>query len=169
MSNEQQRTISLIGMPGVGKSTVGVLLAKRCGLRFVDSDLDIQVAGGTTLQELLERDGYRALRALEERVLLQLPLPGAVLSTGGSAVYSVPVMNRLAAAGPVIYLRASLDTLQCRVAANPLRGIASDGAQSFADIYRERTPLYQQFATLQVDTEQRDPERIVDDIVAALG
>ncbi len=162
-------TISLIGMPGVGKSTVGVLLAKRCGLRFVDSDLDIQVRGGATLQELLERDGYLALRALEEQVLLELPLQGAVLSTGGSAVYSEAVMRRLAAAGPLVYLEAGLDTLQRRVAANPLRGIASDGAQSFAEVYAERTPLYRRHAGLRIDTEGSDPEQIVDRILAALA
>ena len=143
-------------------------MANRCGMRFVDSDLDIQVRGGATLQELLEDRGYLALRALEEAVLLDLPLDAAVLSTGGSAVYSEAVMRRLAAAGPVVYLTAELDTLQRRVAANPLRGIASDGAQSFADVYAERTPLYRRHAGLHIDTEGRTPEQIVDRILAAL-
>ena len=93
-------TISLIGMPGAGKSTVGVILAKLAGLRFADTDLEIQLRAGATLQEILERDGHLHLRALEEQVLLALPLDGAIISTGGSVVYSEAIMRRLREAGP---------------------------------------------------------------------
>ena len=113
-------------MPGAGKSTVGVVLAKLAGLRFVDTDLDIQVRAGASLQQILERDGYQRLRALEEDVLLALDLQGAVVATGGSAVYSEAAMGRLKQAGPVVYLEVDLATLQRRVAAAPLRGIACD-------------------------------------------
>jgi len=146
------KTISLIGMPGAGKSTVGVILAKLTGLRFTDSDLEIQVGEGATLQQILESSGYQHLRKIEQQVLLNLPLQDAVLSTGGSAVYSEPAMARLAKAGPIIYLQADLDTLQQRVAAAPLRGIASDGKQSFAQVFAERTPLYERFADIVIDT-----------------
>ncbi|MCB1731211.1 MAG: shikimate kinase, partial [Halieaceae bacterium] len=101
-------TISLIGMPGAGKSSIGVILAKRCGLRFVDTDLDLQVRAGATLQEILERDGFQRLRQLEHEVLLAIDLAGAVIATGGSVVYSADAMRRLRAAGPVAYLRADL-------------------------------------------------------------
>ena len=155
------KTLSLIGMPGVGKSTVGVLLAKRLGLGFVDSDLEIQRRQNATLQHILERDGYRRLREIEEAVLLELPLKGFVVSTGGSVVYSGRVMDRLAHAGPVVYLRASCTLLEARVTASAPRGIASDPQQSFAALYAERTPLYERSASFRVDTDGLAPEGVV--------
>lgn len=158
-------TISLIGMPGAGKSTTGVLLAKLCGLRFVDTDLDIQVHAGATLQQILERDGHLRLRTLEQEVLLAVDLAGAVIATGGSVPYSETAMQRLKTAGPVIYLEADLATLERRVAAAPLRGIASDSDQSFADIFAERTPLYRQYADLRIDAAGDSPEAVAATIV----
>lgn len=144
-------TLSLIGMPGAGKSTVGVVLAKLTGLRFVDTDLDIQVREQATLQEILEQNGYHYLRQVEQDVLLAIPLEQAIISTGGSVVYSEPAMDRLAAAGPLVYLRTDLATLEQRVAAAPLRGIACAVDQSFAEVFAERTPLYQRHADITVD------------------
>ena len=128
-----ETTISLIGMPGAGKSTVGVVLAKLCGLAFVDTDLAIQSHAGATLQEILEREGYLHLRELEEGILLGVALA------------------RARAAGPVVYLSAELATLERRVSAAPLRGIASDAASTFADVFAERTPLYERYADITVD------------------
>jgi len=162
-------TISLIGMPGAGKSTTGVLLAKLCGLRFVDTDLDIQVHAGATLQQILERDGHLQLRAIEQEVLLHVDLAGAVIATGGSVPYSDAAMQRLKTAGPVIYLEADLATLERRVAAAPLRGIACDSDQSFADIFAERTPLYRHYADLCVDAAGNSPETVAATIVQWLA
>ena len=167
MPNTHQ-TISLIGMPGVGKSTVGVILAKNTGLAFVDSDLDIQVREQATLQEILERDGHQALRDIEQQVLLDIPLTGAIMSTGGSAVYSEPAMLRLKQAGPVVYLAADLATLEQRVAAAPLRGIASDKNQSFADVYAERVPLYEHFADLRIDATCGTADEVAQAVLKAL-
>lgn len=153
-------SISLIGMPGAGKSSVGILLAKLRGLRFVDTDLDIQVHAGATLEEILQAQGYGKLRQIEEQVLLGLDLDGAVIATGGSAVYSQPVMQKLKALGPIIYLREELPTLQARVAAAPPRGIASERGQSFADIHAERTPLYERHARHIIDALDRTPAQI---------
>lgn len=153
-------TISLIGMPGAGKSTIGVLLAKLSGRRFVDTDLDIQVRAGATLQQILERDGHLQLRALEQQVLLDVDLAGAVIATGGSVPYSDAAMQRLRAAGPVVYLEADLATLEQRVAAAPPRGIASDSNQDFAGIFAERTPLYSHYADLRVDATGSGPEAV---------
>jgi len=144
-------TISLIGMPGAGKSTVGVILAKLTGLRFADTDLDIQVRENATLQDILERRNYQYLRAIEQEVLLAIALDHAVISTGGSVVYSERVMQRLRDAGPVVYLDAELAVLQQRVAAAPLRGIASDQQQTYAEVFAERTPLYRRYADISVD------------------
>ena len=163
------QTISLIGMPGAGKSTVGVVLAKMTGLQFRDTDLDIQVREGATLQQILDRSGYQHLRAIEQEVLLALDPAGAVISTGGSAVYSDLVMAHLSAAGPLVYLRASLATLLPRVAATPDRGIASPGEQSFEQIYTERCSLYEQHADVTVDVDAANPEALAANIIAALN
>lgn len=144
-------TISLIGMPGAGKSTVGVILAKLLGRQFRDTDLDIQLRERATLQEILDQRGYQALREIEEAVLLEIGLKNAIISTGGSAVYSQASMERLREAGPVVYLNADLPTLAPRVAATPNRGMASSKEQSFAEVYAERTPLYARHATHTVD------------------
>jgi shikimate kinase len=162
-------TISLIGMPGAGKSTVGVLLAKLTGLRFVDTDLDIQVREGATLQEILERSGYQHLRRVEAEVLLDIALDQALISTGGSVVYSRQSMQRLQAAGPIVYLQAPLSLLQQRIARAPLRGIASDNQQSFAEVYAERTPLYEQYADCTVDAGGGCAEEVAAAALAALA
>ena len=153
-------TISLIGMPGAGKSTVGVILAKLTGLAFVDTDLEIQQREQATLQQILEAKGYRYLRQIEEEVLLGLPLDGAIVSTGGSVVYSEAAMGRLKSAGPVIYLEADLTTLEERVAAAPLRGIASSSEQGFADVYAERTPLYERYADQRCSTSAGNADQV---------
>jgi shikimate kinase len=156
-------------MPGAGKSTVGVVLAKLSGLRFVDTDLDIQVRAHATLQQILERDGYLRLRALEQEVVLAIEPRNAVIATGGSVVYSPAVMERLKRAGPVVYLDADLATLQQRVAAAPLRGIASDASQGLAAIFAERTPLYRGYADLTMDVTRRSPDAVAAAILEALG
>jgi len=161
-------TISLIGMPGAGKSTVGVILAKLSGLRFVDTDLDIQVREQATLQEILESEGHLRLRAIEEEVLLSIPLDHAIISTGGSVVYSDRAVEILREAGPLIYLEVDLPTLQQRVAAAPLRGIASDANQSYAQVYAERTPLYQRHADITVSAVQSSPDEIAARILSEL-
>lgn len=161
-------TISLIGMPGVGKSTVGVILAKLIGLKFADTDLSIQSREGQTLQQIINSEGPMRLRKIEEEVLLDEPLDGRVVATGGSVVYSDAIMQRLLAAGPVVYLCADVHTLQTRVAANPERGIASDKGQTFEDIYNERVPLYEQYATHRVDAVSGSADAVASLIVQAL-
>lgn len=161
-------TISLTGMPGAGKSTVGVILAKLCGLRFIDTDLDIQVRENATLQHILERDGYQRLRAIEQEVLLAIPLEHAIISTGGSVVYSQPGMRRLKAAGAVVYLEADLATLEQRVSAAPLRGIACDPGQTYARVFAERTPLYKRYADITIDASGAGPDAVAAEIFARL-
>ena len=153
-------TISLIGMPGAGKSTVGVLLAKMIGRGFRDTDLDIQLHARATLQEILDREGHLSLRAIEEQILLEVPLAQCVISTGGSVVYSKAAMQRLSEAGPVVYLQSDFHTLEKRVSATPGRGIASSAEHSFADIFAERIPLYQQYADISIDTANATAEEV---------
>lgn len=164
----QHKTISLVGMPGVGKSTVGVILAKLTGLEFSDTDLAIQAKEQKSLQDILEGQGHLQLRAIEEAVLLEVPLHNRVLATGGSVIYSDQAMRRLSAAGPVVYLRADVSTLKERVALNPQRGIASDAKQSFEEIYAERTPLYDRYASHTVDAVGASADAIAALVVQAL-
>lgn len=147
---------------------MGVVLAKLTGLRFCDTDLEIQVREHATLQAILEQRGYHYLRSVEEQVILEVDLENAIVSTGGSAVYSGASMRRLHHAGPVVYLEADLATLEQRVAAAPLRGIACESSRSFAEVYAERTPLYRHHADLTVDATAGCPEQIAECILSRL-
>lgn len=161
-------TINLVGMPGAGKSTVGVILAKLTGLAFTDTDLAIQLREDATLQEIVDKHGNATFRRIEEEVLMAVDLERAVISTGGSVVYSDAVMQRLRKSGPVVYLWADLATLEARVAAAPLRGIAREGAQSYADLYAERAPLYEHYADLTVDATAGNADQVAAEIIGAL-
>ena len=166
MSSEQ--IISLIGFPGSGKSTVGVLLAKRLGANFVDTDILIQNQEKATLAEIIDQHDHVYLRQLEEQVLLDMPIHPSVISTGGSVVYSPKVMARLAKASIVVFLSARLDTVEYRISLAPDRGIASSKEQTLADIYRERVPLYERWAQLTVAVDDAAPEALVDQLIKKL-
>lgn len=161
-------TISLIGMPGSGKSTIGRLLAARTGLRFVDSDEHIESRAGATLQEIVDSRGFLALRQMDEQVILELPLKGCVLATGGSVIYSPRALQRLRAAGPIIWLRVPLDALQARVAAAPPRGIANPPDMTLDQVLAEREPLCQAAADLTVNAAGNTPAEVVAEILAKL-
>jgi shikimate kinase len=161
-------TVSLIGMPGSGKSTVGVLLAKELGLGFIDTDLEIQVRHQATLQHILDSAGYLKLRTYEESVLLDIPLSGRLISTGGSAVYSDKAMQRLATAGPIVFLDVGLKELQRRVDNESSRGIARAPGQDFAGLFGERTPLYRAHANLIIEAEHASAQACARDIARQL-
>lgn len=146
-------SVILIGMPGAGKSTLGVQLAKYMGLSFVDTDILIQTQQGRQLQEILDTEGYLALRTIEEDVLLSVHHGNHLISTGGSAVYSDKAMQHLRSLGPVVFLDVSLETLQSRVSDEDSRGIARPEGQNFTDVYNERTPLYHQYADIIYNNE----------------
>jgi shikimate kinase len=145
-------------MPGAGKSTVGVLLAKLLALNFLDSDLIIQVRHDATLQHILQRQGHLVLRQFEEEILLDIPLQNMLLATGGSAVYSEAAMQRLRHSGPIIFIDVPLETLAMRVDDEGSRGIARDPGQDFASVYRERQPLYQRYADTTIAGDQQTAE-----------
>lgn len=141
----------LIGMPGCGKSTIGVLLAKALGYDFIDTDVVLQLQEGEVLQELIDCRGYRELRRIEQDMLLSLQITRTVLATGGSAVYSDPAMAALANDGAIIYLSAPLSVVTQRIENFATRGIACPADQDLAAVYTERVPLYEQYAELTVD------------------
>jgi len=145
------KSIVLIGMPGAGKSTIGILLAKELGLDFIDTDISIKVRWGETLQQITDESGYMVLRDYEEQVLLSENIDHKVVATGGSAVYSDAGMARLKASATVIFLDVSLPALQQRVTNFDTRGIARRPEQSFEDLFAERSLLYQRYADIRID------------------
>ncbi len=143
--------IILIGMPGAGKSTVGVLLAKRLGYRFVDTDLLIQESEGKRLFEILRDDGNEYFAAAENRVCADLKAERTVVATGGSVVFGSDAMENLKNLGKVVYLKVPLAELEKRVSNFETRGILMQKGQTLEDIFIERTPLYEKYADITVD------------------
>lgn len=160
--------IVLIGMPGSGKSTAGVLLAKLTSRDFVDTDLLIQTAEQRSLQSILDSHGYLELRRIEERILLGLQCANHVIATGGSAVYSRPAMEHLGSNGVICYLRVDLAVLEARDLSLDTRGIAKRPDQSFADLYEERCALYSRYADLVIDCSELSHEGVCESIINSL-
>ena len=165
---DDRDNIVLIGMPGAGKSTIGVLLAKQLAKNFVDTDVVIQSAEGRTLQEIVDQQGHLTLRAIEERELSQLALRHHVIATGGSAAYSERAMAALRRHGIIVYLKVDFSTLTRRVTNLSSRGIAKAAHQTLADVFAERIPLYEQHADIVIDCNRLTQEQVVDCICAAL-
>jgi len=165
---DDNKNLILIGMPGSGKSTVGIILAKRLARPYLDSDILIQLIESRTLQEIVDQDGYLALRDIEQRVLLDIVCDHHVIATGGSAPYSARAMEHLRENGTIIYLNASLQTLNERVHDYETRGLAKHPDQSFSDLFRERTELYNRYADITIDSNGRDQDQVCDDIIARL-
>ncbi len=161
-------SVVLIGMPGAGKSTVGVLLAKALGFDFIDTDLLIQLREHRTLQEILDSDGYQHLRAIEAEVLLALEPDGMVIATGGSAVYSERAMRHLKAHGPAVFLDVPLDVLRRRVGDLGCRGIAGPPGSTFESLAAERIPLYRRYADIVVDADLPNADAVVERVRALL-
>ena len=160
--------ISVIGMPGSGKSTVGATLARALGLELVDADGLIEAQEQQTLQQIMDTRGNAVFRAIEEQVLTQMPLFSSVISTGGSVIYSEKIMARLSAHSTVVYLRARFETIEYRVSLAPHRGIASDGEQTLRDLYEERVPLYERYGDIVVDCDDVTPKQITATIIEQL-
>lgn len=169
MQSTDQENIVLIGMPGCGKSTVGVLLAKALGRGFVDTDLLLQARAGRLLQQIVDQDGMQGFLHQEEQTLLTVASGGQVVATGGSAVYSKKAMAHLKKGGQVVYLRLPLEEIQRRVQNIATRGIAMGPGQTLADLYRIRIPLYEKYADLTVDCAGQTLEQTVQALCAALG
>ena len=164
----QHENIILIGMPGAGKSTLGVLLAKAIGYDFIDTDLLIQRQAGMTLGDYLFKHGYQSLRQLEAEVIQGLNSASSVIATGGSAVYSDEAMYHLKASGYVVYLQCALDVLDGRIASMSDRGIAAPSGQTLADVQAERIPRYEHFADLTVEVSRQDSEQALANILRQL-
>ncbi len=162
-------SVVLIGMPGAGKSTIGILLAKALAKNFVDTDVLIQVREGKALQSILDESGYLELRRIEESVLLESNLPNCVIATGGSVVYSAPVMAYLQSLGPVVFLDLTVESLLRRIDNYSTRGIARAPDQSFESLYRERYPLYCRYADVTIDANRGSEAQLLQTIMDRLA
>lgn len=160
--------IVLIGMPGVGKSTVGVVLAKRLGYRFVDSDLVIQERYGKLLHQLIEENGVEGFRKMENDVNASLELQNCVIATGGSAVYGKEAMEHLRSIGTVVYLKLPLREVARRLGDLTARGVAMKPGQSLKDLYRERVPLYEKYAHVVVECSRKKLRQVVAEVEEAV-
>ena len=143
--------ITLIGMPGSGKSTVGVLLAKALGYDFLDVDLLIQQREGRLLQDILDRYGPARFLEVEEAAVCSVRCRRTVIAPGGSAVCRPGAIRHLKSLGPVVYLRVPMEELKRRITNLSTRGIAMEPGQTLADVMAYRAPLYEQYADLTVD------------------
>ncbi len=168
MGSIMSKSVTLIGMPGAGKSTVGVVLAKRLGYAFVDADLIIQQKEGRLLHQLIEERGLEGFLDIENRINASLSPQSAVIATGGSVVYGKEAMEHLVQTTTVIYLQLSLEALAQRLGDLRKRGVVLRKGQSLEELYEERVPLYRQYAHITIDCEKKDISGIVEEIAAIL-
>ena len=166
---DKDANIVLVGMPGAGKSTVGVLLAKRTARGFVDTDVLIEVRECLLLQEILDQSDYRNLRRIEQEVLLDLHVRRHVIATGGSAAYSEKSMLHLKKHGVIVFLDVPCDRLDERVGNFDTRGIACPPDMTLPEIYAERRPLYQKWADITVPCGSQGHEEVVAAVMDALA
>jgi shikimate kinase len=163
--NQFSTSLILIGMPGAGKSTIGILLAKSLAKDFVDTDVLIQLQQNKTLQDIVDNEGYLTLRAIEEHVLLNTHYPNHIIATGGSAVYSEKAMYHLRHFGQIVFLDVTLAELSARVTNIGTRGLARKPNQSFEELYNERRALYQHYANITIDCNGKTQAQILEDII----
>lgn len=168
MINMELKNIVLIGMPGVGKSTIGVVLAKTAGMPFLDTDLVIQQREGIKLQEIIDKEGLGFFLSIEEKAILELNNKGHVIATGGSVIYSEAAMEHLKKGGKVIYLMLPFWEIERRINNITTRGIVMGKGQSLVDIYNERIPLYNKYADLIIDCSEKNAEAVIEDILEKL-
>ncbi len=156
-----KNNIILIGMPGAGKSTVGVLLAKAMKMPFMDTDLLIQQKENMLLQDIIKAYGIESFLRIEQDTLLEISVENCVIATGGSAVYSEKAMEHLRRHGVIVYLNLKYYQIERRINNITTRGIAMNKEQNLKDLYHERTPLYEKYADITIDCAQKHIEQIV--------
>lgn len=157
----------LIGMPGSGKSTVGVILAKLLGYSFVDSDLLIQKSEGRLLKDIIASEGIGGFIEIENRINSGIQPGRAVVATGGSAVYGKKAMQHLKSIGTVVYLSLGYEELTRRLGNIRNRGVIIREGQTLRELYDERTPLYEKYADIIIDEDGCDIEATVEKVIAA--
>ena len=151
----------LIGMPGCGKSTVGVVLAKALGMDFIDSDLVIQKKTGKKLSDIIDESGDEGFREVENRINAELEAENSIIATGGSVIYGTEAMCHLKEIGTVIYLKLSYRAVQTRLGDLHARGVTIQPGWTLRDLYNERCPLYEQWADVTIDCNRLKLREVV--------
>ena len=159
------KNIVLIGMPGAGKSTIGVILAKVLGYQFIDTDLIIQEKEKRLLREIIAQEGIEEFLNIEGRVNCELEVTKAVIATGGSVVYSADAMAHLAQIGTIVYLQLSYEALENRLGNLIGRGVVLKEDQTLKELYDERTELYRKYAQITIEEEGLNVEETMQKIV----
>ncbi len=162
-------SIILIGMPSCGKSTLGVLLAKKLGYRFIDTDLLIQEREGMLLHEIIEQKGIEGFLEIENEICGSVTDTKAVISTGGSAVYGEEAMQSLAKLGKIVYLRVSLETMLSRLGDYVHRGVVIRKGETLEDMYNERKELYERYADTVISVENAEISTTLERVLNALS
>ncbi len=158
------KNVILIGMPGSGKSTVGVVLAKKLGYRFIDSDLVIQEKYGKLLYQLIEERGEAGFLMLENEINASITAEGAVIATGGSAVYGKEAMRHFRVIGQIVYLKLPFEELEQRLGDLHERGVVLKKGYTLRDLYEERIPLYEKYADITIACEGKDIRSVMEEI-----
>ncbi len=156
--------VILIGMPGAGKSTVGVVLAKMLGCGFIDGDLVIQEKTGKLLHEIIEEIGTEGFNALEDKINCEISPQRAVISPGGSVIYGKKAMEHYKSIGRVVFLSLPLQELKCRLGDLNERGVSLKEGQTLEDLYNERLPLYKAYADFTVDCHNKPLKEVASEI-----
>ena len=163
------KNIVLIGMPGVGKSTAGVVLAKVLGYEFIDADLIIQQQEGKLLREIIAEVGTDGFIEVENRVNSQIEVEKSVIATGGSVVYGKEAMLHLKEIGTVVYLKVSYDILEKRLHGIKGRGVVLKDGQDLRGLYEERVLLYEKYADITVCEDNLNVEQTIEKITEQLN
>lgn len=164
MRDIRGKNVTLIGMPSAGKSTVGVVLAKRIGYQFIDVDLVIQEKTGKLLKEIIGERGLDGFLAVENEINAGIHADRAVICPGGSVIYGKEAMENLRAQGIVIFLKISLEELERRIGDVKDRGVALRDGMTLADLMEERRPYFEKYADYTIDEEGKSLGQIVDEL-----
>ncbi|SHI29485.1 shikimate kinase [Pseudobutyrivibrio xylanivorans] len=163
-----KNNIVLIGMPGVGKSTLGVVLAKELGFEFVDADLLIQKREKRLLKEIIAEEGVNGFLKIENDVNAGIQTDKTVIATGGSVIYGAEAMEHLREIGTVVYLKLDYETLDSRLGSLKGRGVVLKDGQNLKSLYEERVPLYEKYADVIVDEYGLNLEETLDSVLKKL-
>lgn len=163
-----KQNITLIGMPASGKSTIGVLLAKRLGYSFVDVDIVIQEKTGKLLKEIIEEEGTEGFLRVEDRINSELDVKRSVIAPGGSVIYGENAMKHLQEISTVVYLKLSYRAVKLRLGDLKDRGVALKDGMTLRQLYNERVPLYEKYADITIDEAGKTPGQLVDELRAIM-
>ncbi len=161
--------IILIGMPGAGKSTLGVVLAKALGFDFTDTDLIIQSEQNEKLYKIIEKKGIKEFIEIENGTVAALKVKNSVIATGGSVIFGKEAMENLKSLGTVVYLEVDEKEIEKRLSNIKTRGIVMEKGETVEKIYNERTPLYEKYADITVVCKGMDLEKTVEKIISLVG